>query len=246
MTQSVLLVFVTALLTWLIMSGLDGRRIDHKRLSPQEREAERARKSVLNWTAHGIERASLRSQRNKLALAKAVKAALWVTEARLNLAVPELLKMAQLWVGKSEVRGKKWTPPKGVTDIEGLDDADAPWASWSYDDHHWRIEALWRPSAIPEEIEGDVGTFKVLLDRQLVLDMTISNRDPELLWVDALTVGLWVSDLLTFAGTNLPCKGAIKRSIGTQEPGSGGQYSLVVVRRGRCQLSTQSCHPVDL
>ena len=37
-------------------------------------------------------------------------------------------------------------------------------------------------------------------DRQLVLDMTISNRDPELLWVDALTVGPWVSDLLSFAG----------------------------------------------
>ena len=52
-------------------------------------------------------------ERNKLALAKAVKAALWVTEARLNLAVPELLKMAQLWVGKSEVTRQKWTSPKG-------------------------------------------------------------------------------------------------------------------------------------
>lgn len=200
MTQSVLLVFVTALLTWLIMKWARWTPDRPKRLSPQEREAERA-KEIGTQLDGARDRASVAEiERNKLALAKAVKAALWVTEARLNLAVPELLKMAQLWVGKSEVRGKKWTPPKGVTDIEGLDDADAPWASWSYDDHHWRIEALWRPSAIPEEIEGDVGTFKVLLDRQLVLDMTISNRDPELLWVDALTVGPWVSDLLSFAG----------------------------------------------
>jgi hypothetical protein len=171
-----------------------------KRLSAQEREAEHA-KEIGTQLDGARDRASVvEIERNRLALAKAVKAALWVTEARLNLAVPELLKMAQLWVGKSEVRGQKWTPPNGVTDIEGLDDAEAPWASWSFDDHHWRIEALWRPSAIPEEIEGDVGTFKVLLDRQLVLDMTISNRDPELLWIDALTVGPWVSDLLAFAG----------------------------------------------
>jgi hypothetical protein len=42
---------------------------------------------------------------------------LWVTEARLNLAVPELLKMAQLWVGKSMARGETWTPPKGVSGV---------------------------------------------------------------------------------------------------------------------------------
>jgi hypothetical protein len=171
-----------------------------KRLSPQEREAEHA-KEIGTRLDGARDQASLAEiERNRLALAKAVKAALWVTESRLNLAVPELLKMAQLWVGKSQVRGEKWTPPKGVTDIEGLDDADAPWASCSFDGHHWRIEALWRPSAIPEEIEGNVGTFKVLFDRQLVLDMTISNRDPQLLWVDALTVGPWVSELLAFAG----------------------------------------------
>jgi hypothetical protein len=87
-----------------------------------------------------------------------------------------------------------------VTDIEGLDDEKAPWASWTFDGHHWQLDAEWRPSALPEEIEGNVGTFKVLVDRQMVLDMTISATDPQLLWVDALTVGPWVSELLAFAG----------------------------------------------
>jgi hypothetical protein len=171
-----------------------------KRLSAQEKEAERA-KDVGTQLDGARQRATVAEvERNKLALAKAVKAALWVTEARLNAAVPELLKMAQLWAEKSSSRGEKWTAPTGVTDIEGLDDATAPWASWSFDGHHWRIEALWQPSALPEEIEGDVGTFKVLVDRQLVLDMTVSTEDPQLLWVDALTVGPWVSELLAFTG----------------------------------------------
>jgi hypothetical protein len=200
MIQSVLLVIATALLTWFIMRWARPTRNDPKHVSPQEREAERA-KDIGTQLDSAKDRASVAEiERNRLALAKAVKAALWVTEARLNLAVPELLQMAQLWVGKSKVRGEKWTAPKGVTDIEGLDDAEAPWASWTFDDHRWGIEGLWRPSALPEEIEGDVGTFKVLFDRQLVLDMTISNKDPQLLWVDALTVGPWVSDLLAFAG----------------------------------------------
>jgi hypothetical protein len=200
MVQSVLLVVATALLTWFVMRWARSTSDHRKRLSPQDREAERA-KDIGTQLDGARDRASVvETERNRLALAKAVKAALWVTDARLNLAVPELLKMAQLWVGKSKVRGEGWTPPKGVTDIEGLDDARAPWASWSFDNHHWRIEGLWRPSALPEEIEGDVGTFKVLVDRQLVLDMTISSTDPELLWVDALTVGPWVSELLAFAG----------------------------------------------
>ena len=139
-------------------------------------------------------------ERNKLALAKTVKAALWVTEARLNLAVPELLKMAQLWSGKSKVRGKKWTAPEGVTEIEGLDDPSSPWAAWNFNGHHWRIEAQWRPSILPEEIEDDIGTCKVLLDHDVVLDMTISGKDQQVMWIDALTVGPWVSDLLAFSG----------------------------------------------
>jgi hypothetical protein len=171
-----------------------------KSLSPQEREAEHAKEVATRLDGARDRASAFEIERNRLALAKAVKAVLWVTEARLNLAIPELLKMAQLWMGKSEERGAKWTAPKGVTDIEGFDDAKAPWASWTFDGHHWRIDAQWRPSALPEEIEGDVGSFKVLLDRQLVLDMTISSRDPELLWVDALTVGPWVSELLAFAG----------------------------------------------
>jgi len=200
MTQSVLLVAVTALLTWIVMRSVRSRTADPKRLSAQESEAERA-KEVGSQLDGARDRASVvEVERNKLALAKAVKAALWVTDARLNAAVPELLKMAQLWAGKSSVRGMKWTAPKGVTDIEGLDNSAAAWASWRFDGHHWRIEGQWQPSTLPEEIEGDVGTFKVLVDRQLVLDMTISTEDPQLLWVDALTVGPWVSELLAFAG----------------------------------------------
>src|SRR3954453_12722252 len=200
MTQSVLLVAVTALLTWLIMKRVRSTADRPKALSAQENEAERA-KDVGTQLDGARDRASLvEVERNKLALAKAVKAALWVTEARLNVAVPDLLKMAQLWAGKSSVRGEQWTAPKGVTDIEGLDDATAPWASWSFDSHHWRVEAQWQPSALPEEIEGNVGTFKVLVDLLPVLDMPISADDPQLLWVDALTVGSWVSDLVAFPG----------------------------------------------
>jgi hypothetical protein len=200
MTQSVLLVAVTALLTWFIMRwGRSAPRLA-KRLSGQQTEAERA-KEIGTQLDGARDRASLaETERNKLALAKAVKAALWVTDARLNAAVPELLKMAQLWVGKSRARGDQWTPPAGVTDIEGLDDPKAPWASWSFDGHRWSVQGEWQPSSLPQEIEGDVGSFKVLVDRQLVLDMTISAEDPQLLWVDALTVGPWVSELLAFTG----------------------------------------------
>lgn len=200
MTQSVLLVAVTALLTWLIMKSMRSSADRPKPLSAHEREAERA-KDVSTQLDGARDRASVvEVERNRLALAKAVKAALWVTEARLNLAVPQLLRMAQLWVGKAKSRGAEWTPPKGVTDIEGLDDPLASWASWSFEGHHWRIGGEWRPSTLPEEIEGDVGTFKVVLDGQLVLDMTISSKDPQVLWVDALTVGPWVSELLAFSG----------------------------------------------
>jgi hypothetical protein len=200
MIQSLLLVAVTAILTWFIAKSVRSGPSRDKRMSAQESEAERA-KQIGTQLDGARDRASVAEiERNRLALAKAVKAALWVTEARLNLAVPQLLRMAQLWVGKAKMRGEEWTPPKGVTDIEGLDDPIASWASWGFDGHHWRIDGEWRPSALPEEIEGDVGTFKVLLDRQLMLDMTISSKDPQLLWVDALTVGPWVSELLAFAG----------------------------------------------
>ena len=200
MIQSVLLVVITAMATWFIMRRVRSVPGRPKALSSEEREIGRA-KDIGTQLDGARDRASLAElERNKLALAKAVKAALWVTEARLNLAVPELLKLAQLWVGKSKVRGKKWTAPPGVADIEGFDDPKTPWASWSFNGHHWRIEAEWRPSDLPEQIEEDVGTCKVLVDRQLVLDMTISSKDPEVLWIDALTVGPWVSDLLAFAG----------------------------------------------
>jgi len=200
MMATALLVVVTALLTALVMHWLRSPPPFIRALTGEEKEADRA-KVVGDQLDGARDRAStVEIERNKLALAKAVKAALWVTEARLNEAVPELLKMAQLWAAKSSVRGQKWTAPKGVTEIEGMDDAAAPWASWSFDGHHWRIEALWQSSTLPDEIEGDVGTFKVFVDRLPVLDMTISMEDPQLLWVDALTVGPWVSELLAFAG----------------------------------------------
>lgn len=197
MAQSVLLIVGTALATWLIMRWA---RSVPRVLNREEREIGSA-KDIGAQLDGARDRASLLEiERNKLALAKAVKAALWVTEARLNFAVPELLKLAQLWAGQSSVRGKTWKAPAGVTEIEGANEANSPWAAWKYDDRHWRIEAEWGPSIIPEEIEEDLGTCKVYVDHQIVLDMTISSKDRRVLWIDALTVGPWVSDLLEFAG----------------------------------------------
>jgi hypothetical protein len=200
MFHSVLLVLGTAAATWFVMhrfrSGTDG----HRARTHRQTEIDRA-KDIGTQLDGARDRASVAEvERNKLALAKAVKAALWVTEARLNVAVPELLKMAQLWVGKSKVRGKNWKPPEGVTEIEGLDDPASPWAAWNFDGHHWRIEAQWRRSVLPDEIEGDLGRCKVVLDHDVVLDMTISSKDRHVMWIDALTVGPWVSDLLAFSG----------------------------------------------
>ena len=114
--------------------------------------------------------------------------------------MPELLKMAQRWVGKSELKGKKWVAPEGVTQIEGHDDPSSPWAAWFFDGHHWRIEAQGAPSEILQEIEEDIGACKVFVDQQLVLDMTISSKDRQVMWIDALSVGPWVSELLAFSG----------------------------------------------
>jgi hypothetical protein len=200
MIQSVLLVLVTAIATWFIMNRARSGSGPPKTLTHEEKEIGRA-KEIGTQLDGARDRASVAEvERNKLALAKAVKAALWVTEARLNLAVPELLKMAQLWVGKSKVRGKNWKPPEGVTEIEGLDDPASPWAAWNFNGHHWRIEAEWRPSILLDEFEGDLGTCKVLLDHDIVLDMTINMKDRQVMWIDALTVGPWVSDLLAFSG----------------------------------------------
>jgi hypothetical protein len=200
MIQSVLLVVVTALVTWFVMTRLRSGPAPQNVLTHQRTEIDRA-KDIGTQLDGARDRASVAEiERNKLALAKTVKAALWVTEARLNLAVPELLKMAQLWAGKSKVRGKKWTAPPGVTEIEGLDDPASPWAAWNFNGHHWRIEAQWCPSILPEEIEDDIGTCKVLLDQDVVLNMTISSKDLQVMWIDALTVGPWVSDLLAFSG----------------------------------------------
>jgi hypothetical protein len=198
--QSVLLIVATAFLTWLIMRWSKSAPRRLRPMSGEEREAGRAR-DIGAQLDGARDRASLAEvERNKLALAKAVKAALWVTEARLNVAVPELLKMAQLWMGQSEAAGKTWKPPAGVTQVEGEDDPRSPWAAWSFNEHHWRIEAQWGLSVLPEEIEEDLGTCRVFVDHQLVLDMTISSKDRQVMWIDALTVGPWVSDLLAFAG----------------------------------------------
>lgn len=196
--ETVLLMVVTALATYFIMRSVRFVPRTFKVLSHEEKEAGRA-KDIGTQLDGERDRASLvEVERNKLALAKTVKAALWVTEARLNVAVPELLKIAQLWMGQSKRRGKKWLAPEGVTQIDGLDDAEFPWAAWIFDGQHWRIEAQWLP--VQKEIVDDVGTCKVLLDQEVVLDMTISRTDRQVMWIDALTVGPWVSDLLIFAG----------------------------------------------
>lgn len=199
MIQSVLLVVVTAAATWFIMRLV---RATPPVLNREQREIGRA-KNIGEQLDGARDRASLvEVERNKLALAKAVKAALWVTEARLNVAVPELLEMSQRWVGQSKLEGKnkKWRAPAGVTDIEGSDNANSPWAAWKQNDHHWRIEGQWGPSILPEEIEEDLGTCKVIVHHEVVLDMTISSKDRQVMWIDALTVGPWVSDLLAFSG----------------------------------------------
>jgi hypothetical protein len=197
MTQSVLLILATALVTWFIVRW--GRSIP-RALNREEREIGSA-KEIGTRLDGARDRASLvEVERNKLALAKAVKAALWVTDARLNLAVPQLLKMAQLWAGKSKVRGKQWRAPAGVTHIQGDDDPQSPWAAWDFNNRHWRVEAQSGPSVLPNEIEEDIGTCKVLVDNELVLDMTLSSKDQQVMWIDALTVGPWVSELLAFAG----------------------------------------------
>jgi hypothetical protein len=183
MTQSVLLVIVTALVTWLLLRWTRSAPRLARLLSLEEKEAGRA-KDIGTQLDGARDRASeIEVERNKLALAKAVKAALWVTDSRLNLAVPELLKLAQRWVGQSKRRGKAWRPPEGVTQIEGHDDPNSPWAAWVFDEHRWRIEGQWRPSILPEEIEDDIG-----------------SKDLQVMWIDALTVGPWVSELLAFAG----------------------------------------------
>ena len=199
MLQSVLLVAVTAVLTWFVAGRM--REVPAiARLSAQQKEANRA-KDIGDQLDGARDRASSAElERNKVALAKGVKAALWVTDARLNVAVPELLKMAQLWAGKSKVRGKTWKPPEGVTRIEGLDDPASPWAAWNFSGHDWRIEAQSRPSILPDEGDGQLENCRVLLDQDVVLDMTISSKDRQVKWIDALTVGPWVSDLLKFAG----------------------------------------------
>ena len=200
MTQSLLLVIVTALVTWLLMRWSRSAPRLAKLLSLEEKEVGRA-KNIGTAIDSARDRASVvEVERNKLALAKAVKAALWVTESRLNVAVPELLKLAQRWVGQSKRSGKQWQAPEGVTQIEGQDDPNSPWAAWVFDEHHWRIEGQWRPSILPEEIEEDIGTCKVFVDQKVVLDMTVSSKDLQVMWIDALTVGPWVSDLLAFAG----------------------------------------------
>ena len=140
MTQSVLLVVVTALATWFIMRWLRSKPPAADPLTVEEAEAGRA-KDIGTQLDGARDRASLAEvELNKLALAKGVKAALWVTDARLNVAVPQLLKMAPLWVGQSELGGKQWEAPKGVTEIEGKDDPTSPWAAWVFNKHHWRIE----------------------------------------------------------------------------------------------------------
>ncbi|MEA3059009.1 MAG: hypothetical protein QOE50_421 [Sphingomonadales bacterium] len=198
MIYSLSLVAATALFTFLVMRW---QRSPLRLLRPQtgeEKEAGRA-KAIGEQLDDARDRLSdAASEGNKVALAKAVKAALWVTEARLNFAVPELLEIMQLWPDLAKL--PEWEPPEGVTNVEGLDDAKSPWAAWRWNDIDWRVEAEWRPSILPDEAGIEIGACKVLVDRELVLDMTISSKDLHVMWIDALRVGPWVSELLAFTG----------------------------------------------
>ena len=75
MTQSVLLVAGTALLTWLIMKWARSTADRPQRLSAQESEAERARDVGTQLDGARNQASIAEVERNKLALAKAVKAA---------------------------------------------------------------------------------------------------------------------------------------------------------------------------
>lgn len=198
--NSVLLVVFTAAATWLIMRSLRSPPAFIRALTGEEKEAGRAKAigEKLDEERDRVSEAAIET--NRVALARAVKAALWVTEARLNFAVPELLEIAQLWPELGKLPEERWEPPEGVTDIEGRNDPKSPWAAWRWSEMHWRIEADWRPSIVPEEEGADTGTCKVFVDRELVLDMTISSKDLHVMWIDALRVGPWVSDLLEFTG----------------------------------------------
>lgn len=220
MMQSVLLVAVSVLATWGILRWFRSLPPPAKELSQEEQEIGRA-KDIGMLLDGERDRASLGEiERNKVALAKAVKAALWVTESRLNFAAPELLKLAQLWGGQAKRAGKKWKPPEGVTQIKGADDPKSPWAAWKFNGHHWRIEGETNPSIVPEELEEEISTCRVLLDQEVVLDMTISSKDRQVMWIDALTVGPWVSDLLTFAGAqkyDAQARSSAKSALENQE-----------------------------
>ena len=123
--------------TWAIALGeVDAR--SSRSLSSQESEADRA-KEIGTQLDGARDRASVAEiERNRLALAKAVKAALWVTEARLNLAVPELLEMAQLWVGKSTAAWRKMDAAQGSGRHRRPRRSVSPLGFLELDGHHWR------------------------------------------------------------------------------------------------------------
>ena len=148
MTQSVLLVLATMLATWLVMRWLNLGPAAPKLMSSEEREIGRA-KDVGRKLDGARDRASLvEEERNKLALAKAVKAALWVTESRLNRRYRAL--KTPVWVsGKNRARNGKRRPRHHV---EGLDDVNSPWAAWN-SRPNWRVRAR-RPSILPKRSRG--------------------------------------------------------------------------------------------
>ena len=138
---------------------------------------------------------------NKASVEKAYKAQRWIEEARLNIIVPELLDTAQLWPYWIKLPDdKRWSPPVGLSEIEGKQDRKKPWAAWRFDGRHWKIEAEWGPTSTPDSDRPDSGKYRISVDSVLVCDMTLSADDLRTMWVDALTVGPWVSELIRFAG----------------------------------------------
>lgn len=200
MSNVILLVIAVAAIVWLVSkTKRSGNAVEPQ--SSEAAEIARARAIGDELEREHNRRSKAAVEGNKAATAKAEKARQWVSEAKLNYVIPELLDTVQLWPYWIKLPDdKKWTPPEGVTNIEGLQNRKKPWASWRWNDRLWRVEAEWRPSSLPDDFETENGTYRISVDGELVLDMTLSSDGLRVMWLDALTVGAWVSEIVRFAG----------------------------------------------
>lgn len=199
---NLILLFAAAIIAgWLVRNWFKSAARQNELTTPEQQEIDNAKAIGEELEREYQRRSKAAVEGNEAALAKAEKARRWIDDAKLNLVIPELLDTVKLWPYWIKLPGdRKWTPPDGVTKIEGLQDRKAPWASWQWNGHHWRIEAEWHPSSLPDDFETENGTYRVLVDQEPVLDMTLSSDGLRTMWIDALTVGPWVSELVRFAG----------------------------------------------